>query len=66
MKEFFSKLLNGMSIGIVVSLIPNALLGELLKLLIPHFPVLQHIFDITVYVDEFVTGYDWRDGGNHV
>ncbi len=26
MKEFFNKLLNGMSIGIVVSLIPNALL----------------------------------------
>ena len=34
MKEFFNKLLNGMSIGIVVSLIPNALLGEILKLLI--------------------------------
>ncbi len=50
MKDFFSKLLNGMSIGIVVSLIPNALLGELLKLLIPHFPVLQHLFDITLYV----------------
>ena len=50
MKDFFSKLLNGMSIGIVVSLIPNALLGELLKILIPHFPVLQHLFDITMYV----------------
>ncbi|MBK5499738.1 MULTISPECIES: PTS transporter subunit IIC [Peribacillus] len=50
MKDFFSKLLTGMSIGIVVSLIPNALLGEVLKLLIPHFPVLQHIFDITVFV----------------
>ncbi|MGG3571626.1 PTS sugar transporter subunit IIC [Bacillus gobiensis] len=50
MKEFFSKLLTGMSIGIVVSLIPNALLGEILKLLIPHFPALQHIFDITVFV----------------
>ncbi|MDQ0221197.1 PTS sugar transporter subunit IIC [Peribacillus cavernae] len=50
MKDFFSKLLNGMSIGIVVSLIPNALLGEILKLLIPHFPALQHVFDITVFV----------------
>ncbi|MBK5443681.1 PTS transporter subunit IIC [Peribacillus sp. TH24] len=50
MKDFFSKLLTGMSIGIVVSLIPNVLLGEVLKLLIPHFPVLQHIFDITVFV----------------
>ncbi|SIT71355.1 PTS transporter subunit IIC [Edaphobacillus lindanitolerans] len=50
MKDFFSKLLNGMSIGIVVALIPNALLGELLKLLIPHFPFFQNLLDITVYV----------------
>lgn len=49
-KDFFSKLLTGMSIGIVVALIPNALLGEILKLLIPHFPALQHLFDITVIV----------------
>ena len=49
-KDFFSKLLTGMSIGIVVALIPNALLGEILKLLIPHFPALQHLFDITVFV----------------
>lgn len=50
MKEFFSKLLTGMSIGIVVALIPNALMGEILKLLIPHFPILQHLFDITIFV----------------
>lgn len=50
MKDFFGKLLNGMSIGIVVALIPNALLGELMKLLIPYFPILQHLLDITVLV----------------
>lgn len=50
MKDFFSKLLTGMSIGIVVALIPNALLGEILKLIIPHAPALQHLFDITVFV----------------
>jgi len=50
MKDFFSKLLNGMSIGIVVALIPNALLGEILKLIIPYFPALQHLLDITVFV----------------
>lgn len=49
MKEFIGKLLNGVSIGIVVALIPNALLGEILKLLIPYFPPLQHLFDITVF-----------------
>lgn len=48
MKEFINKLLTGMSIGIVVTLIPNALLGEILKLLIPHFPALQQLFDLTV------------------
>lgn len=50
MRNFFNNLLNGMSIGIVVALIPNALLGELLKILIPYFPALQHLFDITVMV----------------
>ncbi|MCM3023019.1 PTS transporter subunit IIC [Heyndrickxia ginsengihumi] len=50
MKEFFNKLLTGMSIGIVASLIPNALLGEVLKLLIPHFPILKPVLDITVIV----------------
>ncbi|QUW21365.1 PTS sugar transporter subunit IIC [Sporosarcina sp. Marseille-Q4063] len=50
MKDFVGKLLNGMSIGIVVALIPNALMGEILKLLIPYFPALQHVFDITVFV----------------
>ncbi|MFP7493159.1 PTS sugar transporter subunit IIC [Terribacillus saccharophilus] len=50
MKEFFSKLLNGMSIGIVVALIPNALLGELLKLVIPYAPILQALYDTTVFV----------------
>lgn len=50
MRKFFNNLLNGMSIGIVVALIPNALLGEILKILIPYFPALQHLFDITVMV----------------
>lgn len=48
MKDFFNKLLTGMSIGIVVSLIPNALIGEIFKLLIPHAPFLQHILNLTV------------------
>ena len=55
MKDFVGKLLSGMSIGIVVALLPNALLGEILKLLIPHFPALQHLFDITIVCDEFIT-----------
>ncbi|CAM5217623.1 hypothetical protein UACE39S_03745 [Ureibacillus acetophenoni] len=50
MKDFFSKLLTGMSIAIVVALIPNALLGEILKLIIPHVPALQGLFDATVII----------------
>ncbi|RPJ94252.1 PTS sugar transporter subunit IIC [Rummeliibacillus sp. TYF005] len=48
MKDFFNKLLTGMSIGIVVSLIPNALVGEIFKLLIPDAPFLQHILNLTI------------------
>ena len=47
-KQFTNKLLTGLSIGIVVSLIPNALLGELLKVIIPHFAPAQTIFNITL------------------
>ncbi|RUS55031.1 regulator [Kurthia sp. 3B1D] len=50
MKDFFNKLLTGMSIGIVVALIPNALIGEILKLLIPTFPALSHVLNATVLV----------------
>lgn len=50
MKDFISKLLNGVSIAIVCALIPNALLGEILKLIIPYVPVLQHLLDATVVV----------------
>ncbi len=61
MKDFFSKLLTGISIGVVVALIPNALLGEILKLLI-------RITDITESFgyhsdgDEHAACYDWSNG----
>lgn len=47
-KDFFNKVLAGLSVGIVVALIPNALFGELLKALIPSMPALQSVYDITV------------------
>ena len=47
-KDFFNKVLAGLSVGIVVSLIPNALFGELLKALIPTMPALQSVYNITV------------------
>lgn len=48
MKDFFNKLLIGMSMGIIVALIPNALVGEILKLIIPYVPFFQYILDISV------------------
>lgn len=46
-KTFMFKVLNGLSLGIVVSLIPNALLGELSKSLIPIMPVFKIVLMIT-------------------
>ena len=48
MKNFINNVLTGMSMGIVVCLIPNALVGEILKLIIPYVPQLQTILDISV------------------
>ncbi|MFJ8235377.1 PTS transporter subunit IIC [Ureibacillus sp. NPDC094379] len=50
MKDFFSKLLTGMSLGIVVCLIPNALVGEILKLIIPYAPWLQPVLTASIIV----------------
>lgn len=50
MKDFFSKLLTGMSLGIVVCLIPNALVGEIVKLLIPYAPWLQPVLTTSIIV----------------
>lgn len=48
MKDFFNKLLTGMSLGIIVALIPNALVGEILKYIIPHAPIFQNILNVSV------------------
>lgn len=43
-KEFFSKLLNGVAMGIVVGLIPNAVLGGILKFFIADSPIIETIY----------------------
>lgn len=50
MKNFISKLLTGMSLGIVVCLIPNALVGEILKLIIPYIPFFETVLNASVIV----------------
>ncbi|GAA0731138.1 PTS sugar transporter subunit IIC [Clostridium malenominatum] len=49
-KEFFNKILTGMSIGIVVALIPSALLGELAKAL-----NIQAVVEITKMASSLLT-----------
>ncbi|VWX38064.1 PTS transporter subunit IIC [Exiguobacterium oxidotolerans] len=46
-RQFGIHVLNGLSIGILVALIPGALLGELAKALLPYFAPAQHIIDST-------------------
>ncbi len=45
---FAMKVLNGISIAVVVALVPQALLGELFKALLPVFPAGQTIIDLVV------------------
>ncbi|WP_217589462.1 PTS transporter subunit IIC [Lentibacillus saliphilus] len=46
-KDFINKVLAGLSIGIVVALVPGALLGELSKALLNVVPAAQYIIDAT-------------------
>lgn len=43
-KEFFSKLLNGIAMGIIVGLIPNAVLGGILKFFVADSPIIATIY----------------------
>lgn len=43
-KEFFSKLLNGVAMGIIVGLIPNAVLGGILKFFVADSPIIATIY----------------------
>lgn len=45
--EFGLKILNGLAIGVVVGLVPSALLGELFKALLPVFPLGSNVIMLT-------------------
>lgn len=47
-KQFFSNILNGMAAGIVVALVPNAMLGELFKYLAGYHPVFTSLGQLLV------------------
>ena len=42
--DFIFRVLSGVAIGIVVGLVPNAILGEIFKALMHHHPILQHYY----------------------
>ena len=50
--DFIFRVLSGVAIGIVVGLVPNAILGEIFKALMHHHPIfatLLHVVRITIY-----------------
>lgn len=58
-KEFFNKLLNGVAIGIVVGLIPNAILGEIFKAFakdVPMFGTLNQIVILAQFTVPILIG----------
>lgn len=47
-KDFINKVLAGVALGIVVGLIPNAILGELFKALTPYHPIFATLNSVVV------------------
>lgn len=47
-KQFFTNILNGMAAGIVVALVPNAMLGELFKYLAGYHPVFTSLGQLLI------------------
>ena len=43
-KDFTFRVLSGVAIGIVVGLVPNAILGEIFKAFMHHHPFLEHCY----------------------
>lgn len=55
LKDFMSKVLTCMSLGIVVCLIPNALVGEILKLMIQIFPEIKTVLETFLNISILAT-----------
>lgn len=53
-KIFLMNILNAVGAGVVIALLPNALLGELLKLFKDGYPTLQTIYEIVVVIQSFM------------
>ncbi|MDF7638695.1 PTS sugar transporter subunit IIC [Lactobacillus sp. ESL0791] len=54
LKKIILDTLNGLSIGIVVSLVPGALVNQLIKALVPHWPGLGFILVLTTFASSLL------------
>ncbi|MBO1199176.1 PTS transporter subunit IIC [Staphylococcus simiae] len=52
--QFFSKILNAVGAGVVIALIPNALLGELLKIFKNGNEILEMIYQLVIIIQSFM------------
>lgn len=53
-KKFFSVILNAVGAGVVIALLPNAFLGELLKLFKDGHPFLESIYQVVIVIQSFM------------
>ena len=53
-KVFFSNILNAVGAGVVLALLPNALLGEFLKLFMDAHPMLENVFQLVMIIQSFM------------
>ena len=53
-KQFFSNILNAVGAGVVIALLPNALLGELLKFFKEGHPTLELMFQMVIVIQSFM------------
>ena len=53
-KQFFSNILQAVGAGVVIALIPNALLGELLKFFKEGNQLLESVYQLVVLIQSFM------------
>ncbi|HHA6684974.1 TPA: PTS transporter subunit IIC [Staphylococcus aureus] len=53
-KQFFSKILNSIGAGVVIALVPNALLGEVLKIFKSDNEILELTYQLVILIQSFM------------
>ena len=62
-KRFFNNILNAVGAGVVIALLPNALLGELLKFFKEGNHVLETIFQLVTIIQSFLAAHQFKFKG---